>query len=338
MNSSFRFQLPGNHTPGKRSLVIVLLMILAEVSCSKQPNTSATETTTNTPKASSSDASGANSGAAIDPAQKPKSIPVVTTQTAIKETISDLYRAPGVVKGDNLVTVPSFSEGIISHCQVTLGKSVKKGEQLCSINNDNPTATYLPFTVTAPVDGVIGELKVSIGNRISKGEVIATIVRPSQVRVEIEVPVADAQLIKNGSLADWVSNEKNGEAPKQLKVVGISPLPDPITRTVRIELAVQNKENLGPSGTIGKVTFNLNKREGIEIAEEALQYRGTEPFLRTIQEGKIIWQPVGVGRIQSGKAEITKGIAIGATIVIASPKYLVDGDEVTVQKEKVSAK
>jgi multidrug efflux pump subunit AcrA (membrane-fusion protein) len=270
--------------------------------------------------------------------EKSKSTPVVSAQEVAVESISDLYAAPGVVKGDGVVAVPAFSEGIVDSCRVGLGQSVKKGDTLCSINNDNPTATYLPFQAISPATGVIGEIKVAIGSRVNKGDTILTIVRPSIQRVEIEVPVADAQAIRKGTKANWRHLANKNSEPLELRVVGVSPLPDPLTRTIRIELEPRSTGNIGPSGTIGKVEFNLNNRSGIEVSEEALQYRSIEPFLRVIQDGKIQWKPVKIGRVQNGKAEILQGVASGQSIVVASPKFLVDGDEVTVQKGKVSAK
>lgn len=283
----------------------------------------------------SSSAAAAASGATAEK-------PVANVQTLAPTTLNDNMIVPGVVKSDGVLTVTSFSEGLVSSCPVRLGQRVEKGQVLCSIENDNPTATYLPFSVQAPASGSIGEIHAAVGARVNKGDKIVTILRSSQAKVEIEVPVQDASNLKLGTEASWTSSSLRVESGASahsvaLRISGVSSLPDKATRTLRIELSPTKNETLLP-GTLGKVTFVFNSRQGFEVAEEALQYRGLDPFLRTVVDGKVKWIPVKIGRIQKGKTEIVSGVSAGAVWVVSSAKFLSDGDEITAKFENLAKK
>ncbi len=268
--------------------------------------------------------------------------PVANVQTLATTTLNDNMIVPGVIKADGVLAVTSFSEGIVSSCPVRLGQRVEKGQVLCSIENDNPTATYLPFSVQAPAAGSVGEIHAAAGTRVNKGDKIVTILRSSQAKVEIEVPVQDAAHLKVGTEATWTTTSTNAESgatakPVTLRISGVSSLPDMATRTVRIELS-PNKTEPGLPGTIGKVTFVFNSRQGFEVAEDALQYRGLDPFLRTVVDGKVKWVPIKIGRTQKGKVEIVSGVSAGVVWVVNSAKFLSDGDEVIAKNENLAKK
>jgi multidrug efflux pump subunit AcrA (membrane-fusion protein) len=267
--------------------------------------------------------------------------PIANVQIVAPTNLSDNMIVPGVVRADGVLAVTTFSEGIVSACQVRLGERVQKGQNLCSVENDNPSATYLPYSVQAPASGTVGEIHAAVGARVNKGDKIVTILRSSRAKVEIEVPVQDAAKLKVGLDGTWVATRSEAsastETPIGMKITGISPLPDMVTRTVRIELSSAKTEP-GLPGSMGKVTFVFNSRKGFEVAEDALQYRGLDPFLRVVVDGKVKWVPVKVGRMQKGKVEITGGVVAGTSVVTSSAKFLADGDDVVAKNENLAKK
>jgi multidrug efflux pump subunit AcrA (membrane-fusion protein) len=252
--------------------------------------------------------------------------PVATVETVAEKTISDAVKAPGVVRADGVVTVTTFSEGLVNSCPARLGLRVAKGQTLCLVENDNPSATYLPFQVQAPVDGTVGEIHVSVGARVNKGDKIATLLRSERAKIEIELPLQDAEPIRVGTEATWEPLQNDAKGTK-VRVTGVSPLPDPATRTVKVELTA-DKATVGAPGALGNITFVSNVRNGFEISEDAIAYRGIDPFVRTVENGKVKWVPVKLGRVQQGKIEITQGLQAGKVVVLECPIYLADGDAV----------
>jgi len=268
--------------------------------------------------------------------------PVVQVQSAERNQLSDNMVLPGLVRSDSVVAVTTYSEGIVSRCVVALGERVSKGQVLCKIENDNPSATYLPHNVESPVAGVVGEVHTSIGARVAKGDKIVTVLRSSKSKVELEVPVQDAARLRVGMPATWVLTRTDEAGttqptPTQMRISGVSPLPNMSTRTVKIEL-VADKGEPGLPGSMGRATFIFNKRAGFEVSEDAVKYRGATPFLRLVTESKVKWVPVSLGRSQQARTEILKGLKNGDVVVIESSKFLADGDEVITKSEQYAKK
>jgi multidrug efflux pump subunit AcrA (membrane-fusion protein) len=268
--------------------------------------------------------------------------PVAQVHRLEQIELFDVFVAPGIVRTDGLTQVSTFSEGLVSNCKVKLGQHVVKGQPLCTIENDNPGNTYQPYPVEAPVSGRIGEIQVSVGARVNKGDKIATIVRSSQLKVELDVYVDDARRLHTGQEGQWTvagvsESDSKTEKSVTLKITGIAPMPNMTTRTVRIELTPVKGEP-GIPGSLGSVRFLFNSRLGFEVAEDVVQYRGTNAFLRTVSNSKVTWQQVKLGRIQKGKAEILNGIQNGDVVVIESNKFLNDGDEVIVKTNDLAKK
>jgi multidrug efflux pump subunit AcrA (membrane-fusion protein) len=256
--------------------------------------------------------------------------PIANVQTADAKTISDIFITPGVVRADAVVAVTTFSEGLVKSCSARLGLRVSKGQTLCLVENDNPSATYLPFQIQAPVDAVVGELHVAPGVRVNKGDKIATLLLSERAKIEIELPVSDAAHIRVGAEATWEPLNTNNATPTPIpvRVTGVSPLPDATTRTVKIELLPQ-KQGAGSPGALGNVSFVTNSRKSLEVPEESVVYRGTDSFLRTVENNIVKWAPVKLGRTQKGATEILEGLKSGTVFVTQSSKYLADGDEIT---------
>ncbi|NBW81482.1 efflux RND transporter periplasmic adaptor subunit [bacterium] len=268
--------------------------------------------------------------------------PVVQLQRMEPIELFDVFVAPGVVRSDGLTQVTTFSEGLVSNCKIRLGQAVVKGQLLCTIENDNPGNTFLPFPVEAPVSGRIGEIQVNAGARLNKGDKIATIIRSSVSKIELDVHVDDARRLRPGQSGTWTTGAMGGadskaEKPTSVKISAIAPMPNMTTRTVRVELTPE-KGDPGIPGTLGSVRFSFNSRSGFEIVDDALQYRGTNTFLRTVANSKVHWQPVKLGRSQKGKTEIISGIQNGDLVVIESNKFLSDGDEIVVKSDTYAKK
>ena len=77
------------------------------------------------------------------------------------------------------------------------------------------------------------------------------------------------------------------DQPVKVKIRGISPFVDPATGTATCELDLSEKlTNPLPAGVIGQASFKANDRKGISIPEFAIFFKGADPFIRIIQDGK----------------------------------------------------
>ena len=120
-------------------------------------------------------------------------------------------------------------------------------------------------------------------------------------------------------------------------VLGYAQIVDPATGTVTAELAFVGAAT-APIGMIGKVTFAVNKRQGIQVPEQSIVYRGKETLIRTVEDGKAKLTPVVVAETRRGLTEIASGLKSGALVVVRSSGFVADGQAVVVQEGEVAAK
>jgi multidrug efflux pump subunit AcrA (membrane-fusion protein) len=274
-----------------------------------------------------------NANASVPPnAGKPEDKkPVVFVAKAAVTELSEILTYPARIEPRIKASVLSEADGVVTKIVAPLGSSVKARATLLYVRNTDPVYRFAAMAVTAPVAGVVSRVEVTEGSRVAKGDKLALVTDPSQVRVVVEVTADDVRLIKNGQLAE-LTIPGSEKAPTSLKVKGISPFVDPATGTALCELEAANSKTLLPlPGSIARVSFRANVRNGISIADDAVTYRGKDPYVRIVSAGKAKLVAVVLGRKQAGAVEILKGLKAGDTIVERTSKFVGDGEAVEVQ-------
>ncbi len=274
-------------------------------------------------------------------AKPPK--PIVYVQKVESTELSETLTYPARVEPRIKAEVASEADGIVSKINAPLGTRVKAKTALLVIRNTDPVYQYAPQVIVSPVAGVVSRVDVTEGSRVARGDKLALVTDPAQVRVVVEIPAQDVRSIHQGQLAELKIPGDVSDELTPLKVRGLSPFVDPATGTAscELELAPASKAAKGskkstaplpPAGSIARVTFKANVRKGLSVDEGALTYRGHDPFVRIVREGKAVLVPITLGRKQAGMVEILKGVNVGDQIVQRSSGFVSDGESVTVEK------
>ena len=121
-----------------------------------------------------------------------------------------------------------------------------------------------------------------------------------------------------------------GFPPEHATVLGRPAAVDPATATAALRLAFTAPTHL-PAGTPVQVEIagppHLN---AVLVPATALVQEGTESFVFTVDaKGKAHRQPVRVGVVAGGAAEILGGVAPGDTVVVSGQNGLPDGAATT---------
>jgi len=255
----------------------------------------------------------------------------VFTLKTIQKDLFDLHSYPAVVTSSIKAKVLSDSTGQVTTLKAHLGKSVKKGEVLAIIKHTDPTYEYNSMEILSPVEGVINKVNISMGSLINKGQEVFEVINPAKSKVLIEVTASMLSKFKEDMKASlklsYLSN------PIDLKLKGIAPTLDPLTGTATGELEFIEKENLRILiGSLGKVTFKTNQRAGIQIPEHAIVYEGKKAQVRVVENGKLKFVDVTLGKKQAGNIEVLSGLKENLEIVHRVSGFVANGDEVEVQK------
>ena len=82
---------------------------------------------------------------------------------------------------------------------------------------------------------------------------------------------------------------------------------------------------------MGRIEFRVRERQGVQVADSAIVYKGTEPQLRIVDNNIAHWRPIKTGVSAGGFTEILEGVKPGEQIIVRATAFIADGDKVDVQ-------
>jgi len=189
--------------------------------------------------------------------------------------------------------------------------------------------------IFAPTAGVLNEILVEEGEYVDAGRAVAEVVDTHTVKVVVEIPERDIAFFAVGQKAEVFLDVKGKEISLVGTVTFISKLAHAQTRSTRLEITLQNKEQLLRSGQI--VLVRLTRR----ILKDAIMV----PLLAVIpmEESKAVYvvnstqaerREVELGFIKGNRVQVTGGLEPGDRLIIAGHRFIAPGQKVNVVSEK----
>jgi Cu(I)/Ag(I) efflux system membrane fusion protein len=204
---------------------------------------------------------------------------------------------------------------------IALGISVS---QIKHLNKSRKSKQYV--NVYAKQDGIIAKLNIREGMFVTPDKLVMSLADLSSVWILAEVFESQADWVKVGQSADVKLSYLPGRVWEG-KVEYIYPSLDPKTRTLKVRLRFENKDESLKPNMFAKVNiYGGAKREIIIIPREALIRSGNNDRV-IISLGKGRFQPREViAGIESGEyREIIKGLNVGDNVV-TSGQFLLDSE------------
>ena len=185
--------------------------------------------------------------------------------------------------------------------------------------------------VRAPFDGVLGLRNTSVGAYVSPGTAITTLSRVSPVKIDFTVPSRFAASVRVGDPVT-VTDEATTRKFKA-QVYAINPQIDPVSRTLPVRARYANqRQELRPGGFV-KVNLELGETaEALQIPTEAVVPVASGYTVFTVRGGKAKVQPVSIGVRSDKLIQITKGLAVGDTVIRTGILQVKADDKVSIQK------
>lgn len=263
---------------------------------------------------------------AVDDKSRPA---IVFTKKIHAAELSDELTYPARVLPRINTTILAETDGVVSQIHAPLGQKVSKNQRLMTIKHTDPVYQYAPVAIKSSVDGVVSSVEVTEGTQVSKGVKLATVTDPSRVRVLIEVPAQDLSFLKREMAGEL--KVRGTEKTVGVKIQGISPFVDPTSGTASAELEIVSSEAALSPGQLAQVKFKTNVRKGFSVSDESVVYRGSEPFIRIVVDGKLKRVPIKLGHRQRGQVEIVEGLYEDAEVILRASRHVADGEAITVE-------
>ena len=186
--------------------------------------------------------------------------------------------------------------------------------------------------VYAPFTGVVTARNVDTGQLIDPGAAkeLFHLQAVQTLRVYTNLPGVFSSSIKRGETIDLTF----AEHPDQVfhgKLVRTSDAIDPASRTLLVEVDVDNRDGKLLAGTLAQVHFKVNPVGSIfVIPVSALVFRGEGLRVATAKDGVAHMNPVTIGQDDGRTVQIITGLTKDDKVIQDPPDSLIEGEKVRV--------
>lgn len=195
--------------------------------------------------------------------------------------------------------------------------------------------------ILAPFDGVITKRNVNVGDLVEAGantsRPLFVLTQIHTLRVYVYVPQAYSNSIRVGQTVSLRQAELQGQK-FDAKIVRTARAIDPASRSLQVEISVQNPGGSLLPGAYVEVSLPANHRAGLVVPVNTLLLRGEGPRIAVVDnKGYVKLNPVELGKDFGAKVEILSGISVTDRLVLNPGDGLSDGDRLEIIETKDKA-
>jgi len=223
-----------------------------------------------------------------------------------------------------------FEEGIVPRADIDSMEAQVKTSKAAL---ENAELMLSRCTIKAPISGVIRRLDAKEGLLLGVSDPVAEILQIDRVKAVVGIPESDVALVKNIKKVNLTI-----QALDNRKVVGLhhflASSPENSARLYRLELAIDNKDNLIMPGMF--VRARLVKRvinDTVAVPLFTVIKREDQKFVFVEEDGVAKKQPVELGIMEDWLVQITRGLSPGDKVVVEGHRDVDDGFKLRTVRE-----
>ena len=168
--------------------------------------------------------------------------------------------------------------------------------------------------IRAPFTGKIGFKDVSIGAYVTPASVITTIRQTSRLKLEFSIPERYTSTIKLGN--DVSFSTESSPRKYNARIIATESGISEENRSLKVLAVVDNPDRFITSGSFAKVNFGMGENnQAIMVPTQAIIPEARDKKVIVFRGGKADFNSVVTGERDSARVEITRGLAVGDTIV-----------------------
>jgi RND family efflux transporter MFP subunit len=191
--------------------------------------------------------------------------------------------------------------------------------------------------IYAPFDGVVTARNTDVGALIDSGgssgprNELFHIAQPDKLRVYVNVPEAYSQAAKPGMTADLVLAEFPGR-PFRGKLVRTADAIDPASRTLLVEIAVNNPTGTLFSGSYAEVHLKLpTPAYSLILPVNTLLFRAEGLQVAAVGGGqRVELKAITIGHDFGSEVEVVSGLTGNESVIVNPPDSVVSGQTVRI--------
>jgi multidrug efflux pump subunit AcrA (membrane-fusion protein) len=246
-----------------------------------------------------------------------------------KREITEVIHAAGSLSADNEVTLYSKVQGKIQNNPARMGSSVKPGQAVSIVIRDEIGFEFQPYEVKSDVKGFISKVFLNPGAAVNPSTPIMTLVDIDTVKAVASVDELKIRFIRIGQGAKVLTQAYPGETFFG-KVSSISPVCNPVNRTVDIEIRIPNPSYRLKPGMYAEAEFIQDRRTVWTLPVAAVVEKAGQKTVFLTQNGKAVLIPVATGSVLEDAVEIVSGLKGTESVVGSGASLLENGSRIAV--------
>jgi membrane fusion protein, heavy metal efflux system len=186
----------------------------------------------------------------------------------------------------------------------------------------------------APFAGTVVARDAVTGRTAGAGQVLVSVADLSTMWAQLEIPEADAGLVRPGQPVRIVLEGARGQE-RDARVARVAASVDPASRTVRARVELPNKDRSLKAGVFVRAQIRVTSdHEALLVPRDAVQ-RAESRTLVFVKRGEGLFEPVAVrtGEAEGELVEVVSGLEPGAEVVTTGAFLL----KTEIMKEAIGA-
>jgi RND family efflux transporter MFP subunit len=186
--------------------------------------------------------------------------------------------------------------------------------------------------IRAPLSGVVSKRHAQAGEKVAPDMPVFTIVNLRQLTLEAQVPASEVPRVKVGQEVQF---KVDGFAQRAFvgKVARINPTTEAGSRSMMVYVSVDNGDAVLRGGMFAKGAITTEKSAPNAVVPiSAVRTDKGQQVVYTIEDNKVVSHPVTLGlrNEDEGMAQVTSGLAAGASVIVARLDGVKPGDKVRI--------
>jgi RND family efflux transporter MFP subunit len=244
--------------------------------------------------------------------------------------VEDRIQATGSLVAMAQVQVYSRMPGKLARNLVRMNQYVKQDEVIALVDQDEPGFEFSQAEVKSPMAGVVAKTFLDPGGAVTPMTPIAQIVSTGRVKAMAAVVEKEIGKIKRGQPAVVRVDAYDLDFPG--KVTNISPVVDPQSRAVEVEITLPNPGGRLKPGMFARAEIQAGKHDGLVIPASSVQQREGRTYVMVVGSEVAREREVVLGQDLGENLEIASGLKEGEPVITAGAYGLKDGDRVRIKE------
>ncbi len=272
-------------------------------------------------------------------AAKPAPVTIVPVETMAPahQDIEDKIHSSGNLQADAEMSIFSKVPGKIANNLVKMASVVSPGQVVSIVNRDEVGYDYKPYEVKSDAKGVVARILLNPGAAVNPSSPILNLVDLDTVKVVAAVDEKKIRFIGLGKPASVTLEAFPGET-FNARVTNLSPVANPVARTIDVELSIPNPAHRLKPGMYAEVEWVESRRTALVVPLVSIVDRGGQKYVFLAGDGQARMVPVTTGTVVNDVIEILSGLKGDERVITTGAGLLNDKDKITLIERPAARK